>query len=272
MKRVETLKEKARQIRIETLDMILNSGSGHIGGSFSVNDILVALYYDVMHISKDPMDPGRDRFVLSKGHANPALYAILMDVGYVSKDAKSSLRQFGSPFQGHPDSAMCSGIDCTTGSLGQGVSVGVGMALGLKKLKGTQRVFIVTGDGELNEGLCWEAFMAAANFELDNLTVIIDRNMIQLGDNTEKLMRLGDLKGKMESFGFVVDEIDGHDFKVLLPALEKKTVGKPHCIIARTIKGKGVSYMENSAAWHGGIPKGDQITQAYAELGGTYNG
>ncbi len=272
MERVGALQEKARQIRIDTLDMILSSGSGHIGGSYSANDILVALYYDVMKISKDPADPDRDRFVLSKGHANPALYAILMDVGYVPKTAKNTLRQFGSPFQGHPDSAVCPGIDCTTGSLGQGITVGVGMALGLKKQHRSQRVFVVTGDGELNEGVCWEAFMAASNFELDNLTIIIDRNMIQLGNNTEKLMKLGDLRGKMESFGFMVDEIDGHDFNALLPALEKKTVGKPHCIIARTVKGKGVSYMENNVAWHGGVPKGDQIAQAYAELGGTYNG
>lgn len=272
MKEIDILLEKARQIRIDTLDMILKAGSGHIGGSFSVNDILVALYYHVMHLSDDSSDPNRDRLVLSKGHASPALYAILMDKGYVSKKEKDTLRQFGSPFQGHPDSKMCPGIDCTTGSLGQGISVGVGMALGLKKQGKAGRVFIVTGDGELNEGLCWEAFMAAANFDLDNLTIIIDRNMIQLGNKTEKLMRLGDLHHKMESYGCIVDEIDGHDFNALLPALERKTFGKPHCIIAYTVKGKGVSFMEDDIAWHGGIPKGDQIIQAYNELGGTCHG
>lgn len=269
MMRIDALQRKARQIRLDTLEMILNAGSGHIGGSYSVTDILVALYYHVMHISDDPSDSARDRLVLSKGHANPALYAILMDKGYVSKDNKDTLRQFGSPFQGHPDSKMCPGIDCTTGSLAQGLSVGVGMALGLKKQSKESHVFIITGDGELNEGLCWEAFMAAANFDLENLTVIIDRNHIQLGNKTEKLMRLGNLYGKMDAFGFVVDEVDGHDFNALIPALEKKPNVKPHCIIANTIKGKGVSFMEDEIAWHGGIPKGEQITQAYKELGVT---
>jgi len=171
----EKLKEKAQQLRLETLEMILMAGSGHIGGSFSMADILVALYYNIMRISDNPNDPNRDRFVLSKGHANPILYATLIDKGYVPKDKKDTLRQFGSPFQGHPDSKVCPGIDCTTGSLGQGISVGVGMAIGLKKLGKDSRVFIITGDGELNEGLCWEAFMSAANFQLDNLTIIIDR-------------------------------------------------------------------------------------------------
>lgn len=268
---IKTLKDKARYLRLETLEMILAAGSGHIGGSYSIAEILTALYYDVMHISEDPNDPTRDRFVLSKGHANPILYSILIDKGYVPSSEKLTLRQFGSPFQGHPDSSVCPGIDCTTGSLGQGISVGVGMAIGLKRLNKDSHVYIVTGDGELNEGLCWEAFMAAAQFKLDNLTVIIDRNNIQLGGRTEGLMRLGDLRSKMESFGFAVDEIDGHNFDELLPSLRKKTIGLPHCIIAHTIKGKGVSFMEDDPAWHGGIPKGDQLIKAYEELGGSHN-
>lgn len=268
MGNIDVLKEKARQIRIDTLKMILTSGSGHIGGSFSVCDILVALYYNVMHIG----NRDRDRFVLSKGHANPALYAIFADKGWVPEETKETLRKWGSPFQGHPDSKMCPYLDCTTGSLGHGVSVGVGMAIGLKKQKKEGRVFIVTGDGELDEGICWEAFMAATQFTLDNLTLIIDRNMIQLGNKTEELMHLEDLHRKMDSFGFVVSEIDGHNFNELLVALKEKTTGKPHCIIAHTIKGKGVSYMENTITWHGGIPKGNQIDQAYHELQGVSYG
>ncbi len=241
MNTIDRLREKANQLRIDTLDMILEAGSGHIGGSFSIADIIASLYYDVMKITDDPHDEDRDRFVLSKGHANPILYAVLLDKGFVPKEAKGTLRKFGSPFQGHPDSSICPGIDCTTGSLGQGISVGVGMALGLKKLGKDSRVFVVAGDGELNEGLCWEAFMAASNFQLDNLAIIIDRNMLQLGGNTEDLMKLGDLKAKMTSFGFAVDEIDGHDIGLIVSTLGKTYPGSPHCIIANTIKGKGVS-------------------------------
>lgn len=272
MNTIDRLKKKADQLRLDTLDMILEAGSGHIGGSFSIADIIASLYYDVMKITDDPHDEDRDRFVLSKGHANPILYAVLLDKGFVPKEAKGTLRKFGSPFQGHPDSSICPGIDCTTGSLGQGISVGVGMALGLKKLGKDSRVFVVAGDGELNEGLCWEAFMAASNFQLDNLAIIIDRNMLQLGGNTEDLMKLGDLKAKMTSFGFAVDEIDGHDIGLIVSTLGKTYPGSPHCIIANTIKGKGVSYMENDPSWHGRIPKGDEIAQAYKELGGIRHG
>ena len=272
MRNVIVLQEKARQIRLDTLEMILTAGSGHLGGSFSVTDILVALYYDVMHTGDDMIESDRDRLVLSKGHANPALYAIFVDKGYVPQETKGTLRQWGSPFQGHPDSRMCPPLDCTTGSLGQGISVGVGMALGLKLQRKKSRVFIVSGDGELDEGICWEAFMAATHFALGNLTLIIDRNMIQLSDATEQVMALGDLHAKMEAFGFMVSEIDGHDFSELPEALRKKSEEKPHCIIAHTVKGKGVSYMEHNAAWHGGIPKGDQIIQAHNELRGVRHG
>lgn len=272
MRDIALLEEKARRIRIDTLDMILKSGSGHIGGSFSATDILVALYYEKLNLASGPNDPARDRFVLSKGHANPALYAILLDKGYVDKREKDTLRRLNSPFQGHPDSRKCPGIDCSTGSLGQGLSVATGMALGFKKLGKSQKVYVITGDGELQEGICWESFMAAANFKLDNLTVIIDRNMVQLSDHTENLMALGDLRKKMEGFGFAVDEIDGHDFREILEALDKSYEGKPHCIIAHTVKGKGVSFMEDNPDWHGGIPVGDQIEKAYAELGGKQNG
>ena len=262
---IQLLKEKARKVRIDVLEMILKAGSGHFGGSYSAADILVALYYSVM---KKDSETDRDRFVLSKGHANPALYSILIDLGYLPESEKYKLRTLGSPLQGHPDSAKCPGLDCSTGSLGQGVSVGVGMALGLKHANSDKRVFVLTGDGEIEEGICWEAFMAAANFKLDNFVVIIDRNNLQLSGSTEDIMQLGNLKAKMEAFGFDTEEIDGHSFEALIPALEKRVENKPRCIIANTIKGKGVSYMENKAEWHGGMPKGDQIEIAYKELGG----
>ena len=262
---IQFLKEKARKVRIDVLEMILKAGSGHFGGSYSAADILVALYYSVM---KRDSEADRDRFVLSKGHANPALYSVLIDLGYLPESEKYKLRTLGSPLQGHPDSAKCPGLDCSTGSLGQGVSVGVGMALGLKHANSDKRVFVLTGDGEIEEGICWEAFMAAANFKLDNLVVVIDRNNLQLSGATEDIMQLGNLKAKMEAFGFDTEEVDGHSFEALIPALEKRVEKKPRCIIANTIKGKGVSYMENKAEWHGGMPKGDQIEIAYKELGG----
>jgi len=265
---IDQLKEKARRIRIDTLDMILASGSGHLGGSFSATDIMVALYYGTMRIFPDPDHPDRDRFILSKGHAAPALYAILADKGYVDPSALKTLRRLGSPFQGHPDSAKCPGLDCTTGSLGQGISVGAGMAYGLKLLKRDARVYVLAGDGELNEGICWEAFMAAGNFGLDNLTIIVDRNRIQLSGRTEEIMALESLEAKVRSFGFDVDTIDGHDFSRILPALDRTVPGKPRCVIAGTIKGKGVSFMEDRVEWHGDLPKGGQIQEAYRELGG----
>ncbi len=269
---VEALKQKARQIRIDTLDMIMTAGSGHLGGSYSATEILVALYYEAMRIFPDADHPDRDRFILSKGHANPALYAILVDKGYVDRAALSTLRRLGSPFQGHPDTLKCPGLDCSTGSLGQGISVGVGMAYGLQLQNKDANVYIIAGDGELNEGICWEAFMAAAHFKLDNLKVIIDRNSLQLCGHTEDIMALGDIEDKMQCFGFVVDVVDGHSFEELLAALKKKTPGKPHCILANTIKGKGVSFMEDKAEWHGALPKGDQIEMAYKELRGDSNG
>ena len=265
---VSELKEKARQIRLETIEMVAKATSGHPGGSLSATDLLVALYYSKMRLYDDPHDERRDRFVLSKGHANPPLYAILADKGYVDKDELNYLRRLHHPFQGHPESNKCPGIDCSTGSLGQGISVATGMALGFKLKKADNQVYAMVGDGELDEGLCWEAFMAAANYKLDNLTVIVDRNMLQLDGNTEDVMAHGDLKAKFEAFGFDTEVINGHDFEEILPALDKKTEGKPRCIIAMTVKGKGVSYMENNVEWHGSVPKGEQLEIALKELGG----
>ena len=270
MRDPDFLENKARQLRIDTLDMILKAGSGHVGGSFSIAELLVALYYDKMNLGKGASDPERDRFVLSKGHANPILYAVLMDIGFAPKEAKDTLRRYGSPFQGHPDSSKCPGLDCSTGSLGQGLSIATGMALGLKKQDRPGHVYVITGDGELQEGICWEAFMAANAFKLDNLTVIIDRNRLQLSASTEVTNPLDSIEDKLRSFNFAVDSIDGHDFEQIFGALDKKYEGKPHCIVANTIKGMGVSFMENGVKWHGALPAGDEIAEAYRELGASY--
>ncbi len=262
------LQEKARQIRLDAVEMIANAGSGHPGGSLSATDIMVALYYSKMALYEDPADERRDRFVLSKGHSNPPLYAILADKGYVPKEEMQYLRRLHHPFQGHPDSVKCPGIDCSTGSLGQGISVAVGMALGFKLKKMPNKVYAIVGDGEIQEGICWEAFMAAAHYKLDDLTVFIDKNGLQIDGTTDEVMSLGDLKAKMEAFGFATDVIDGHDFDQILTALDKFTEGKPHCIIANTIKGKGVSFMENAVGWHGKAPNAEQLEQARKDLGG----
>jgi len=262
------LQEKARQIRLDAVEMIAKAGSGHPGGSLSATDIMVALYYSKMALYEDPADERRDRFVLSKGHSNPPLYAILADKGYVPKEEMQYLRRLHHPFQGHPDSVKCPGIDCSTGSLGQGISVAVGMALGFKLRKMPNKVYAIVGDGEIQEGICWEAFMAAAHYKLDDLTVFIDKNGLQIDGTTDEVMSLGDLKAKMEAFGFATDEIDGHDFDQILAALDKTAEGKPHCIIANTVKGKGVSFMENAVGWHGKAPNAEQLEQARKDLGG----
>ena len=259
------LQEKARQIRLDAVEMIAKAGSGHPGGSLSATDIMVALYYSKMALYEDPSDERRDRFVLSKG---PPLYAILADKGYVPKEEMQYLRRLHHPFQGHPDSVKCPGIDCSTGSLGQGISVAAGMALGFKLKKASNKVYAIVGDGEIQEGICWEAFMSAAHYKLDNLTVFIDKNGLQIDGTTDEVMSLGDLKAKMEAFGFDTDEIDGHDFDQILGALDKHAEGKPRCIIADTIKGKGVSFMENAVGWHGKAPNAEQLEQARKDLGG----
>lgn len=265
---VEQLQEKARQIRCDTLRMTNRAGSGHPGGSLSATDIMVALYYSRMKLSDDPQDESRDRFVLSKGHANPPYYAILADKGYLPREELDRLRRLHSPLQGHPDCNKCPGVDCSTGSLGQGLSVAGGMALGFKLAERPNHVFVLTGDGELDEGLCWEAFMSAAHYKLDNLTVLVDCNTLQLDGRTDEVMSLGDLAAKLTAFGFAVQTVDGHDFEQLLPALDRTEPGKPMCIICKTIKGKGVSFMEDEADWHGKAPNAEQLAQALKELGG----
>ena len=248
-----TLKNKCTEIRRDVLSMITEAQSGHPGGSLSMIEILVSLYYYKMRIdNKNPTDPNRDRFVLSKGHAAPALYAVLADKGYFPREELRSFRQLGSHLQGHPDKKKLAGVDASTGSLGQGVSIATGMALGAKLRNADVNIYTILGDGELQEGQVWEAAMAAAHYKLDNLTVIIDNNGLQIDGSNDKVMGLGNIADKYRSFGFYVVELkDGNDIEELLDALNTEVEGQPKCILAHTIKGKGVSFMENQVGWHG---------------------
>jgi transketolase len=268
---IKQLEEKCRAMRYEIIEMIGAAGSGHPGGSLSVLEIIVALYWDVMRI--DPENPvwrERDRFVLSKGHAAPALYAVLADRGYFPKDEIKTFRQLGSKLQGHPDKKKLPGLDASTGSLGQGVSIAVGMALGAKLGKTGVKVYSVLGDGELQEGLVWEAAMAAAHYKLDNFCAIIDNNRLQIDGPNDEVMSLGNIAEKYRAFGFDVREADdGNSIPALLDVLKAPVAaGKPRCIVAHTVKGKGVSFMENQAGWHGKAPAGVELKHALAELRG----
>ncbi len=260
-----------RQIRRDIINMTADAASGHPGGSLSCVEILVALYYDIMHINPErPQMQSRDRFVLSKGHAAPALYAVLGEKGYFDKQEFKSFRQLHSILQGHPDSKKCPGVDASTGSLGQGLSIAVGMALGAKAAHNPIHVYALCGDGELQEGLVWEASMAAAHYRLDNLTVIVDYNKLQIDGANDSVMSLGDLKAKFEAFGYQVTEAaDGHDISQILRAIHyPHWDGKPKLILAHTVKGKGVSFMENQVGWHGKAPNEQQRTLALKELEG----
>ena len=265
------LTEKARQVRNLALDGIYAAQSGHPGGSFSAADIITYLYFDKLNV--DPQNPtmdSRDRFVLSKGHCCPALYAALAMRGFFDVSEMQSLRKLGALLQGHPDMKTIPGIDMSTGSLGQGVSIAVGMALGAKHLGKDTKVFALVGDGESQEGQIWEAYMAAAHYKLDNLTVIIDNNGLQIDGSNDQVMSLGDLGAKLRAFGFDLVELpDGNDLDAVEAALSKPTMpGKPKAILARTVKGKGVSFMENQVGWHGKAPNAEQRDQALKELEG----
>lgn len=270
---LEMLQEKAKDIRIDIIRQIHSSGSGHPGGSLSAADIITYLYFSEMNI--DPADPekaGRDRFVLSKGHAAPALYAALAEKGYFPKETLLTLRQVGSILQGHPDRKKIPGVDMSTGSLGQGISAAVGMALADKIDETGARVYSVLGDGELQEGMVWEAVMAAAHYGLSNLTIFVDHNGLQIDGKNEDVMTVAPVAEKFESFGWNVQKIDGHDFEQIAQAVEnaKKVTDKPQAIIAETVKGKGVSFMEDQAGWHGKAPNDEQAKQAVEELGGEW--
>jgi len=266
---MENLQIAATNVRKNIVRMIHESKSGHPGGSLSAAEILTYLYFKEMNV--DPQNPkaeGRDRFVLSKGHAAPVLYATLAERGFIAEDLLPSLRKIGSPLQGHPDSKKVPGVDVSTGSLGQGVSNAVGLALGAKLDGSTSRVYALLGDGEIQEGLVWEAFMSAAHYKLDNLVVFIDNNGLQIDGKNEDVMDLGDIEAKLNAFGFNTKVIDGHSFEEIQNVLEnaRQTAGKPTAVIAKTIKGRGVSFMENNPGWHGTAPSADDLAKAIEEL------
>ena len=257
-----------KQVRRDIINMTANAGSGHPGGSLSAVELMTSVFYNHMRIDpKNPKDENRDRFVLSKGHAAPCYYAVLAELGFIYRAEFENFRQLHSILQGHPDCKKVPGVDASTGSLGQGCSIAVGMALGAKIQGKDTKVFTILGDGECQEGQIWEAFMSAAHYKLDNLTVMIDNNGLQIDGSNDEVMSLGDLSAKLKAFGFEVYEIDGHDLDAIEAALSAEVVpGKPKCILAHTVKGKGVSYMENQVGWHGKAPNAEQRDQALKEL------
>ena len=268
------LNEIANVIRKDIVSMICKSKSGHPGGSLSAVEILTALYFDQMNI--DPTNPkmeDRDRFVLSKGHAAPALYATLSERGYFDKEELNHLRQIGSMLQGHPDMKKIPGVEMSTGSLGQGFSVACGMAMAAKLDNAPWNVYALLGDGEVQEGIIWEAAMSAAHYKLDNMIAFLDYNGLQIDGDVESVMNINPIEDKFKTFGWNVITIDGHDFDQIFAALDmaKDTLDKPTMIIAKTIKGKGVSFMENQASWHGSAPSEEQLEQALSELGGAFH-
>ena len=269
MVRVLELKRMANQIRQDIITMLVPAKSGHPAGSLSAADILAALYFHEMKVNpEDPHWADRDRFVLAKGHAAPVLYAALAEKGYFPKEEILGLRQTGRILQGHPDMRKVPGVDMSTGSLGQGLSAANGMALAGKADKKDFRVYVVLGDGEMAEGQVWEAAMAAAHYKLDNVTAVLDYNGLQIDGTTDNVMASDPLDDKWRAFGWHVIEVDGHNMEELLAAFaEAKTIkGKPTILIARTVKGKGVSFMENQVGWHGNAPSAEQAEQALKEL------
>ncbi len=265
------LEEKARTIRRDSLIMTTEAGSGHPGGSLSCADLLSVLYFH--HLRYDPANPaweGRDRFILSKGHACPALYSALSLAGFFPREWLRTLRRLGSPLQGHPDSSSTPGVEASTGSLGQGLSIGCGMALAGRLDRREYRVYVLMGDGEMDEGQVWEAAMFASHQRLDNLVGIVDRNRIQLDGFTEEIVGLEPLAEKWRAFGWNVVEVDGHDLRQVAEALDgaEGVKGKPTVLLARTVKGKGVSFMENQVKYHGTPLTREELERALGELGG----
>ena len=265
----KNLNEISKNIRKEIIKLVYEAGSGHPGGSLSIVDILTVLYFKEMNINKDNIkNPERDRFVLSKGHAAPAIYATLKEKGILQEPDMKNFRQVDGILQGHPDMKKILGIDMTTGSLGQGISAAVGMAIAGKLDKKDYRIYCILGDGEIEEGQVWEATMSASHYKLDNLCLIIDNNNLQIDGSIKDIMSSYPIDKKFESFGFSVINIDGHNFDEIENAFieAKKTKNKPTAIIARTIKGKGISYMENKVEWHGKAPNKELYEQAIKEL------
>lgn len=266
---VEALERIATEVRKEIIEEVYNAKSGHPGGSLSCADILTVLYFNQMNIDEEkPNDPNRDRLVLSKGHAAPALYSVLAQKGYFDKEDLQTLRKIQSPLQGHPDMNKVPGVDMTTGSLGQGLSAAVGMAIASKMDSAGCRIYCLVGDGELEEGQIWEAAMAASKNELDNLCVILDNNNLQIDGDIDEVGGMNNITEKFLSFGFNVINVDGHNIHNLIDAFvtAKGKKGKPTIIIAKTIKGKDVSFMENKAGWHGKAPSEEEYNKAMEEL------
>lgn len=269
----EKFEKIASDIRVDIIKEVFSASSGHPGGSLSAVEILTVLYFHEMNI--DPADPkkeNRDRFILSKGHASPVLYATLAHRGYFPTEELVNFRKLGSRLQGHPDMKKVPGVEMSTGSLGQGFSASVGMALANKLDGSSARVYALLGDGELQEGIIWEAAMSAAHYKLDNLTAFVDWNGLQIDGKNDDVMKVSPIDEKFKSFGFHVILIDGHSFKEIEDALAKtrEIKGQPTVIIAKTVKGKGVSFMENNAGWHGKAPSEEEAKKAVAELGGEW--
>lgn len=268
-KSIKSLCKLACKVRIGVLESVFSAQSGHPGGSLSIADLLAYLYSTELEVNpKNPRDPNRDRLVLSKGHAAPALYSILAHMGFFELDNLKTLRKLGSHLQGHPNMKSTPGVDMTTGSLGQGISAACGMALGAKLNNSDSRIYCISGDGEIEEGQVWEASMFASHYNLDNLCLFIDNNSLQIDGSVQEVAGLSNIAEKFNSFGFNVLEINGHDFEQIDSAVNqaKNYKSKPSAIIMKTIKGKCVSYMENNVSWHGAAPSKEQFDIAKKEL------
>lgn len=268
---IESLKKVAANVRQDIIEMITESASGHPGGSLSAVEILTALYFGEMRVNPaNPKWEDRDRFVLSKGHGAPALYSVLAEKGFFDKKELMTLRKIGSMLQGHPNMNDTPGIDMSTGSLGQGISAANGMAIAGKIDNKDYRVYALLGDGELEEGEVWEAAMTAAHYKLDNLTAFIDHNGLQIDGPITSVMSPEPVSDKFRAFGWNVIDIDGHNFDEIFKAIDmaKSVKGKPTMIVAKTVKGKGVSFMENNASWHGTAPNKEQCEKALSEIRG----
>lgn len=260
------LQQEALQLRKDVIEMLYAAGSGHPGGSLSIAEILTDLYHRMNVDPAQPKKEDRDRLVLSKGHAAPALYAVLAEHGFFSADEFKRLRKLGGKLQGHPDMNKTPGVDACAGSLGLGVSTAVGMALASNVRKIPYQVYVITGDGEMQEGIVWEALTAAVHYKLSNLTLILDRNGLQIDGATSEVIESADLGKKVEAVGFQTIEADGNDFASLAQAYAKRAGDRPFCIIANTVKGKGISFMENQVGWHGQALSEENYQKAMQEL------
>lgn len=269
MRDINVLKKHANEIRKSIITMVSKAKSGHPGGSLSIADILSVLYFDEMKVdAANPHWEDRDRFVLSKGHASPAIYATLAEKGFFPKEELLTFRAYGSHLQGHPDMKKVPGVDMSTGSLGQGLSVGNGMAFAARMSNKSYRTYVVLGDGEVQEGQIWEAAMTAAHYKLDNICAILDSNNLQIDGNVDKVKGVEPLDKKFEAFGWNVIKVDGHSIEAIICGLEaaRNFKGKPSIILAHTVKGKGVSFMENVCEFHGVAPNAEETEKALTEL------